>query len=678
MSAMLAIISAVLLTWTTLAIVRYFPPDRAVRFWAALAAVNLHLTLAHQLASIPHALNPIGFTLTQAVLLLFTLWITPRLARRLGAARGPIPRPGLALLAWPGWRGGWSGVVNAALVAVVLVIIGFSLTEQMSRPVTGFDERMYNCSRILHWHQHGHIWPWITNNDAQVDFPIGSEVFFSWPLLFIKIEWPARLVYWMGYPVAVLGVYLLARAMACGRAVALGAAAIFASTPTILTASGINQKQDIWTAAMLLGVTHWILRQWRTGDRLSAGMSGMYLVLAVNVKITTIVAAPFLLLAALAPNGGWQRVRNRVLIMTVAGVTTLAISGLGFTFTRNFLEYRHPFGPDVAAKVLSPDWSLRQVYTHAVRTPLFLIELPVIPDERFRKWFVDLGNEVLYRLDAHRHLPGERRRAWPGYFEFQAVPYAFRYSLGGIIWLVVLIWGCLAAMKWAIKRSRLIPRSGDRFTRPAPVLPDPAIVVLLSAAQFAALVFLVRWMGGGPDRYWVAPYAPGLAAAAVSIDGWIRRRRWTALVWAAVLGLTVYPAVKTTWNRLQRERATPLTAAATDEPFTEVITNLWPGSRVLLVCNRNARDYGLFLPRQGFSGFVYPWGRIKYSRERLERMVKDHAITHAVFEREDRVGFHWYPGVRVLEIVDYFRSHPAFTEVPLQAPGQRLFVRKQP
>lgn len=662
MAVTLFVISAVFLVWTTLAVVRWCPREGGVRYWVCVAAVNLHLTIAVQVSSLFHALTPVGFLITQAVMTLLTVLLAPRIARRVGAELGPVPRPALAILRWPGWRENWG--LTALLAVGVLVILGFSLTEQMRRPIEGWDERMYNCSRVLHWIQHGHIWAWITNNDAQVDFPIGSEVFLTWPLLFIKLEWPARLVFWMGYPCAVAGVYLLSRMIGARRAAGLAAAAVFASTPTVILQAGISQKQDIWTAAMFTGLVFWMLRGWRRGDRLSAWMSACAFVLAVNVKITVVVAAPLFLLVAMAPRDGWRAIGRRIAVMTVAGLVTMLASGLAFTVTHNFKLYGHPFGPKEASRVIGPDWTAKQVYAHAIRAPLFLLELPSQPSPEFGRQFSDRVNDWLYNVDAHRRLPQERFPGWPGVFTFDAPHRAARYSLGGTLFMVVLVWGGLSCLK------RIV-----RFRKGRP-LPDAAVVALISGVQFVALVFLIRWMGGGPDRYWMVPYAAGIAASVACMDVWARR--WKALVLPALalLAWIVVPSLQSTNDRLRWYEANPFGPDRLDSPFMEIISKLEPGARIFLIGNRDCHDYPLFLPRKGYSAQVWPWGRMPFDAARLEKLLDEHQITHAVFQRDDAVGFHWYKGIRVEPFVKWFGERKDFREIKLATPGQRLYVRE--
>jgi hypothetical protein len=213
---------------------------------------------------------------------------------------------------------------------------------------------------------------------------------------------------------------------------------------------------------------------------------------------------------------------------------------------------------------------------------------------------------------------------------------------------------------------------GRRWSGPG--LSSVTVALVMSAIQWVALVFLLRWVWGAPERYWVAPYAVGLAAGCACMDGWARRR-WAAAVLLLLAAITVYPSFESVAIRLRDLRRQPISASMTDEPFVEVVAKLPTGSTVLFFGNRNARDYPLFLPRQGYPNRIVPWGRVKFDPERLEQMVNERGITHALFEAEDRLGFHWYPGVRVSWMVEWFRTRPYFRELPLTTTRQKLFER---
>ncbi len=660
MAAILFAISALLLTWTTWLLVRWFPREQGVRFWATLAAVNLQLTFAHLLTSVFHAFTPLGFLGAQIAFAIVAKWLVPRLAPKLGAQLHAVGRPEVITERW------YSGPIVAVLLAVILAVCGLSLAEQMLRPITGFDERMYNCSRVLYWMDHRHIWPWVTHNDAQADFPIGSEVFFSWPILFTRTEWIGRLVYWLGFPAAVAGIYVLARQLAASRSWAMAAALLFAAAPAILYASGVNQKQDIWTAAMLCGASYWLVRCWHDGKPLDSVMTGLFIVLAINVKITCIAIAPLVIIAAIAPwLTGKDGAITRLKFQASGVVLGLVLSGLGVTLVLNFRSYGNPMGPPAAARALSPDWTDRQVYTHAVRIPFFLLDLPALPAGDFRNAWVEGLKEELFRLDAHRALPGERRGTWPGAFKTSDV--GNRFSLGGIAWL--------SAMPWvALSLVRVFARSRRR-----PLMSGPAIVLIASAVQLAALVFLLRWSEGAPDRYWVGPYAIGLAAACAGAHRILARRPVITGLCLMLAAWSAYPPAIGVKRQVLVLRSAPVDVRAADEPYAEIVSKLPSNASILLFANRNTRDYPLFLPRRGYTGRITPWGRAKFDTDRLSRLVNNDRITHAVFESDERLGFHWYTGIKVFQMVDWFLARPDFREVPLTPrpgqPRQRLFER---
>ena len=109
-------------------------------------------------------------------------------------------------------------------------------------------------------------------------------------------------------------------------------------------------------------------------------------------------------------------------------------------------------------------------------------------------------------------------------------------------------------------------RSGLRY-RPSP---GTALVVLL-LPYWAAIVFLVRWLHQGPERFWIGPFA-----LAVPIMAWVLVRArcdgrvfrgLTCLLVGWVVWCSLYGQIKELRVRLQQ----PLVAAAADGPVTEAV-----------------------------------------------------------------------------------------------------------
>ncbi len=661
MSFLLFVVSALLLLGTAAHVTRCLPAVPGSRLWTFLAAVSVQLSVLHMGVSLFHQLTPTGFLAGQLLLAAAAFGLFQFLSRRFNWQPAPL-LPGddfRQLLADRPSRDPFS----CALVLSILLVLGLSLTEQMLRPVTGFDERMYNCSRVVYWHQHKHIWPWITQNEAQLDLPFGAEVFFSWPLLFTKIEWTARLIFWLGFPTLIAGVYTLARAMGSTVRTALISCLIIAATPGILVSAGINQKQDIWTSTFLVGIAYWSVQLLRSGSLSACLWSGVFLALAANVKVTNIAVTPVVALAAIM-SGPIRAVPKRFLLQTIGGISGILLSGLAITFAHNTHQYGNPISSPGSKKVIQPDFSVKQTYTHAIRIPATLIELPEQPIESIRTRFEELGTKVINKLGAGEPLRLEDNPIWPGAFKFSAGPVAYRYSMGGTVWLVMLVVGFTVGVR-------------QLFTQRLRFSPD-ILILCMSGVLLASLGFMIRWMGGAAERYWIAPYSLGIPASIALLTTILRGR--PLLIGAAFLliPLTVYPAARTVLQRIDTVWRSPPSAEASQEPFTEAITHMPPGSRIILFGHRNARDYGLFRPADLYANQVFPYGKNpKFDPARVARMIQDNDITHIIFEDDAALGFHWDGGFRVEEITQWLDRRGDFRIIPLKAPNQRLYQRTQ-
>ncbi len=659
MSFLLFAVSAFLLLGTAAHVTRCLPAVPGSRLWTFLAAVSVQLTLLHMGVSLFHQLTPTGFLAGQVVLSSAAFALLTFLCRRFNWQPTPL-NPGddfRQLLADRPSRDPFS----CALVLSILLVLGLSLTEQMLRPVTGFDERMYNCSRILYWHQHKHIWPWITQNEAQLDLPFGAEVFFSWPLLFTKIEWTARLIFWLGFPTLIAGVYTLARAMGSTVRIALISCLIVAATPGILVSAGINQKQDIWTSTFLVGIAFWTIQLLKSGSLAACLWSGAFLALAANVKVTNIAVTPVVALAAMM-SGTIRAVPKRFLLQTIGGISGILLSGLVITFAHNMHQYGNPISSPGSKKVIQPDFSLRQTYTHAIRIPATLIELPEQPLEPLRARFEQLGTKVIQKLGAGEPLQLEDNPVWPGAFRFAAPAVATRYSMGGTVWIFTLFVGIFIGIR-------------QLFTQRLRFSPD-ILILCMSGVLLASLGFMIRWMGGAAERYWIAPYSLGVPASIAILTTFLRGRPILLGISFLLVPFTVYPAARTVLQRIDSTWRYPPSLDATQEPFTEAISYMPPGSRIMLFGHRNARDYGFFRARDGYPNQVFPYGKNPtFDPARVARMIQDHDLTHVIFEDDRALGFHWDGGFRVEEITQWFEHRTDFQLVNLKTPNQRLYQR---
>lgn len=623
--------------------------DRAMLF---IAGFTTSISAASVGVSVFGVYRPAPFIAAQA-LLCAGLWFVGRLRRDRGT-----PEFQAATERWS-----WVGV---ALLAAIVGTAALTAWGQVRVPVFNWDERMYNCSRPAYWLHYGSVFAYESHNDRQSTFFFGGELWFGWPLMFTRAEVFGRLGIWLAHPLGMAAVFRLARASGAARNWALGAALAYGSTPTVLHTAGLSQKQDLWTALFVVASAYWVVRA-ATGGAARAwclGMAAYAAVFAVSVKLTAAAVAPGLAAAVLwAGDWGVRAVWRRGALAGAGVAAALVLSGVVWIMAANVRDYGSPLGNPALSKVGRPDFSLRQAYTHIVRTPMILFELPVVPWERARTWMTDAGNRLIERLGADKPLPLEELKVWPAQYHFNAPPLAEKYSLGGTLWLPCLAVGLVGVARELVRSFPAVRWSARSW------------VIVLMAPLFLGMVFLVRWMGGAAERYWICVYALSLVVTMLLLASWGTRRRWVGAAAMVLLALTAGAAALGTWRNQSHYAAWTGNTAQLDEPFTEMVAGLTPGSRVLLIGSQNVRDYPLFLPRQGYPNAVFSWGKTPADPARLDRLIEEHAITDVVFENDRGVSLQWDGSVKTRGLAERMSQRDDFVRMPVSVPDQRWYRR---
>jgi hypothetical protein len=100
------------------------------------------------------------------------------------------------------------------------------------------------------------------------------------------------------------------------------------------------------------------------------------------------------------------------------------------------------------------------------------------------------------------------------------------------------------------------------------------------------------------------------------------------------------------------------------------------GSRTLAVMNADARDYGLFRPRERFASEVIPWGDAPFDPQRMRRLIDAHDVTHVLVQDDRRILMDWGPNIETAEMVRWLTRQPDLSELDAVSPGMRLFAKK--
>ncbi|MCB0170089.1 MAG: glycosyltransferase family 39 protein [Anaerolineaceae bacterium] len=555
-------------------------------------------------------------------------------------------------------------LIGAACLIFVVVLSGLI---QYFTPISSLfyaDERMYHASRVMYWLENQTVFPYVTHNDRQTVFSYGGELFFLWPVLFTQSEVVGRMVFWLGYPVAAIGLFILLQALNVNRIAAIIGCLVFVVTPIVMKyANGL--KPELWLVVFLGGAAFWLVEAVQQPDRFRQHllMAGVFIALSVNTKFTALALVPVILLIAWFIGHGQNRISGvgSVALGLVAGIL---LSGLIVPFSFNLINYGHILGPAAMRQVHASDLSLRQLYTHAVRLPFLLFELPQVPSPFVRESITQWGNSTIQLLGAGTPLPLERNEGWPGLYSFSLPAYAHKFSTGGLIWLPVLgvsLYDLTRNLIRTFPRIRLTPLQ---------------MVTVLDVTLLVSIVFLVRWMvdSGLPERFLIAPYAQGVAIGVTLISRFIAQRRLSRIIVLIVVALTVLPALQLQWDRAKAAATpSPKNLMQLDWPFVEALDYIPPASHILLVGAQNVPDYPLFAPQLGYPNRVVSWGKAPFEIGRLQALIETNHITHILIENDQQVDFHWDPPLETGEMVAWLTQQPDFSEVPIETGQMRLF-----
>jgi hypothetical protein len=630
---------------------RWMGGSRPQRVFVAVLALGLHLGTAAQLVSLVQRYEPVSFLAVQVLLLVLAV---VGAARRARVAAGPPSE--LEERSDP-------DAVVLALRAVIILLLGLSLAHQAILPVSGIDERTYHASRAAYWMQNRSIFWYETHNDRQVVFPFGGDLFFAWGVLFTKSELVGRLLFWLGFPLGVFQAGLVCRAAGVGRRAAQAAALLLAATPVALNLS-VSLKSDLWTAVYGLAATGILLgKPEGTGAR-RAFLVGIGVALAINAKTTMLAITPGAALVALFCKD-LRCVRHRGVALAAGLLLGTAASGLALTLAQNAVHRGHPLGNEAMLRIVRPEGGDSTALTHLVRVPLVLAELPEVPSETLRVWLEARMQRFGDAIGAFRQLPKEENARWPGSFMYRLRPTGVRYSLGGMLWLPALAGGVFVLM-----------RSAPRAWKDGEVDPRAAMA-LLALPLFFGVVVLIRWMGGGPERFWYPAYA--LAVPLIVCVAAPLCRRWATVGAAAMVLLAWLSAasLRQEMQELDEVVRRPPALAQLEAPFHEALRQIPPGSTILLVGHQGIRDYYMFAPREGFANRVIPWGAAAFTEKRMQMMIQEHTPTHVLMEGE-WAGFFGH-AMSLGPVKRWLSENPEFRRVEVPEPVtmfERVGVRE--
>jgi hypothetical protein len=483
-------------------------------------------------------------------------------------------------------------------------------------------------------------------------------------VLLTKTEAVGRLVFWLAYPCAAAGQYLLLRTVGLSRTIALVGVLILISTP-LVASSAIGLKPELWSVVTLLGVAYWVVSICLSQEGLTKKcfFLGVFTVLSINVR-----AFPFAILPSVVLIAWWAgrslspvaRLKPLAAGLACAGI----MSSLLVTLTFNTVTYHHPLGPPKIRQVVEADITPKVIYTHAVRFAFLLLELPDVPaSAETRARFSDLANQFIAAVGAGAPLSLENDGTWPGRFLYSLPERSTRFSLWGLLWIPTLLMAVVLLVRNVV------------VTWPHVRLAAVPALSLMAIPLLAAVLFGTRWMAQSevPARYLIGPYALMLPIGIAVFGQYISGRKLAASLVVILVSWSLYQPIRILAYNAMQSIAAPISEQTVNQPFEEAMDLIPAGSRILLVGNQDALDYPLFSPGTHYSNAVIPWGKAPFDPARMHRLINSEKVTHVLIQDDKKVTFYWAPALETEEMVHWLAQEPGLKAIELSTPHMRLF-----
>lgn len=251
--------------------------------------------------------------------------------------------------------GTWPGYL--AIVVVLLVLA----TRALSRPPMVYDDLYYHLGYPADWLKTGRLdnpyHPW--GGPFAPYYGLSFELLYFWLLAPLQSDVLAKVAQLPALVLLCVAVYAVARGVGARRQVAVLAALIPWSNPTLVTQGFFNVNSDLWAACMLLvsmALTRVLYRQGSVSVIPASVAVGLFL--GSRSYSSVFAPVPFALLVA-AIVGRWLAMRQegvprlwgKLALDLGLALGIVFVSG-GFWYARNLLLIGNPLQPSIGSVVL--------------------------------------------------------------------------------------------------------------------------------------------------------------------------------------------------------------------------------------------------------------------------------------------------------------------------------------
>jgi len=253
------------------------------------------------------------------------------------------------------------------------LIVSFFLAAYA--PVNLWDSMTYHTARVAFWIQNKSLEHFETSSIRQVMFPPNAEIFYLWPLVFIKKDFLAGMAQFISFLGSLWVLTSFLTYIKISKKRILWAVFIFASLPEIILQASSTQN-DLVLGFFLFASLYLFIYGVREKEKISIIMSAMALGISMGIK-----GSVFMFLPALGIIYTIISVRNEkkqsLLSLLLCGSWTVLFFLLlsSYNYILNYQEFHNPLGlKSYMDFYMPPDKSIQSFIANIIRYNLAFID----------------------------------------------------------------------------------------------------------------------------------------------------------------------------------------------------------------------------------------------------------------------------------------------------------------
>ena len=295
-----------------------------------------------------------------------------------------------------------------ALSIFFLISLIASLFLAFYAPVNLWDSMTYHTARVAFWIQNKSLAHFETSSIRQVMFPPNAEIFYLWPLVFIKKDFLAGMAQFISFCGSLWVLTSFLSYIKISKKRILWAVFIFASLPEIILQASSTQN-DLVLGFFLFASLYLFIYGVREKEKISLIMSAMAIGISMGIKGSVFMFLPILgIIYTVISVRSEKKQFYKPLLLCGSWTVLFFLLLSSYNYILNYLEFRNPLGLESYMDFyMPPDKSIQSFIANIIRYNLAFIDFTGIEAAKILSLpFLFLKNILfgIFRLSENQGL----------------------------------------------------------------------------------------------------------------------------------------------------------------------------------------------------------------------------------------------------------------------------------